>query len=294
MNDFAVDMPNPLLCLEVNPPKGTDIDKIFKRLEGNVDDLDFFNVTDSALSRMRSSPLPFASLLKERFGVDPLVNISCRDRNLIALQADLLAGWTTGIRYVVALTGDAVSVGDAPETKGVFEVNSRGLLKTISTLNAGTDLVGNKLNGSPDYCPGVVVNPNAKNPQAEIRRLNKKKEAGACYALSQPVFDSESAISFFKEASAVGVPILVGLMGFRSVAALKRIATVPGIRLTEEFEKMLSNKEDEDLRELSIERACDVARSVFPYVRGFHVVSGATPKLAMRLLSALLELRKQL
>ena len=169
----------PLLSLEVNPPHGVEFESILQRLEGRLEGVDLFNVTDSALARMRFAAIPFASLLKNRFGLEPLVNISCRDRNLIAIQGDLLAAWALGIRSVVALTGDAVSVGDSPERKGVFEVNSVGLLKVIAKLNSGYDLAEKPLSGGTAFVPGVVVNPNAKNAAAELRRLDKKREAGA-------------------------------------------------------------------------------------------------------------------
>ena len=159
-----------LLCIEVNPPKGTDLEAIFKRLDQHLTHVDFFNITDSALARMRMSPLPFAAKLKERYGVEPMVNISCRDRNLLALQADLLSGWMMGVHSVVALTGDALSVGDNPDRKGVFEVNSVGLLNAIETLNSGQELAGNKLKGAPNFSPGVVVNPNARNSNAELKK----------------------------------------------------------------------------------------------------------------------------
>src|SRR5689334_4471947 len=124
LKDASAGQGIPFLCLEVNPPRGTDLTAIFQRLDGNIDGIDFLNVTDSALARMKCGALPFASLLKQRYGIEPLVNLACRDRNIIALQSDLLGGWILGVRSVVALTGDAVTVGDLPETKGVFEVNS--------------------------------------------------------------------------------------------------------------------------------------------------------------------------
>ena len=115
------------VCFEVNPPKGTDLSKIFDRLANRVDGIDFFNITDNALARMKMAALPFASLIKERFRIEPLVNVTCRDRNSIALQSDLLAGYALGVRSVVALTGDAISVGDNVQAKAVFEMNSVGL-----------------------------------------------------------------------------------------------------------------------------------------------------------------------
>src|SRR5690606_10081136 len=142
-----------------------------------------------------------------------------------------LAAWATEIRSVVALTGDAVSIGDSPDRKGVFEVNSVGLLKVIEELNQGKDLAGNTLRGSPGFFSGVVVNPNAKNAGAEIRKLRRKGEAGAHYALSQPVFDPEAAEEFCKNALEAEVPILLGVMPLRTTKSAQGVAKIPGIRL---------------------------------------------------------------
>jgi methionine synthase / methylenetetrahydrofolate reductase(NADPH) len=284
----------PLICLEVNPPRGTDLEPIFARLDGQVGGIDFFNVTDSALARMRLAALPFASVLRNRYGIEPLANVSCRDRNLIAIQADLLAAWVTGVRSIVALTGDAVSVGDSPERKGVFEVNSIGLLHALQTLNSGTDLNGHTLKGKTAFISGVVVNPNAKNPEVELRRLQRKKEAGACYALSQPVFDAESATQFFSQAQKIGVPVFMGVLPFKSAQAALGISKVPGIRISGPVLEMLEKAGSEDLSDFFIEHCLKLCQANLPYVRGFHVISGATPMLAQRLAAELVKWREGL
>ncbi|MCB9029521.1 MAG: methylenetetrahydrofolate reductase [Deltaproteobacteria bacterium] len=281
----------PVLCLEVNPPHGVILDSIFKRLSDLPDGLDYFNITDSALARMKMAAIPFAAMLKDRFEIEPLVNVSCRDRNLIALQGDLLAAWTAGIQSVVALTGDAMSVGDSPEGKGVFEINSVGLLNTISKLNSGIDISGKKLNGAPYIVPGVVVNPNARNMAAELRRLEKKKQAGAMYALSQPVYDADSAVEFFTEVKKIGISTLVGLMPFKNAeSALRVLDSVPGIRFSEKIEAELRTRDQkEDLSQFFIENALEMSEQLQPHVRGFHLICGTTPKLAIKLLKRLVE-----
>lgn len=295
LQEISLSPARPLLCLEVNPPRGVELESTWSRFDGNaLAGVDFLNITDSALARMRFSPLPFAGLIKNKFGVEPLVNISCRDRNLIAIQADLLSGWATGVRSIVALTGDAVSVGDSPERKGVFEVNSVGLLHVIETLNSGKDLAGNELKGAPDYFPGVVVNPNAKNPGAELRRLQKKKDAGARFALSQPVFDLELAKKFFAEAKAVGVPTFAGLMPLKSAKAARGILHVPGLKLSSEIESAIEQNPEGDLSDFSINLCLSIAAGVRELVCGFHVVSGTTPKLALNLCRRLADYIKSL
>jgi len=283
LQNVSVGSGAPLLCLEVNPPRGVDHQEIFSKLESLPSELNFFNVTDSALARMRMSPFAFAALLKQRFNLEPLVNLSCRDRNLIAVQAEILGAWASGVRSVVALTGDAVSIGDDPERKGVFETNSIGLLNTIKTLNSGLDLAGNKLKGAPQVLPGVVVNPNATNTAAEIRRLAKKRDAGARYALSQPVFDKEASQRFLQEASQVGVPIFLGLLPFKNSKAAQYVTTIPGIKLSAEFSAVIQSHPDKDLSQFSIEHCVALARLNRQYVAGFHIISGASTRLALQL-----------
>lgn len=248
-----------------------------------MDRIDFINVTDSALARMKLAAIPFASIIKQRLQIETLVNVSCRDRNLIALQADLLAGWALGVRSVVALTGDAVTIGDSPDRKGVFEVNSVGLLHAIAQLNEGRDLAGNELKGAPFFVPGAVANPNARNLAAEVRRLRKKKDAGACYVLTQPVFDVEVALRFIEAAGEVDIPILLGLLPLKNAQAAERISKVPGIRVSDEMLRHIQARGEGDLSEFFINHCLAIADRMRGLVRGFHVVSGVTPLLGLTL-----------
>lgn len=284
LKDSSLRAGRPLLCLEINPPRGVDMSAIFARLDGgHLEGVDLLNITDSALARMKLAALPFAAILKQRYGIEPVVNVSCRDRNLIALQADLLAGWAMGVRSIVALTGDAVTVGDSPDRKAVFEVNSIGLLHAVQTLNAGQDLAGNKLSGSPAFISGVVVNPNAKNTAAELRRLKRKQEAGAKFALSQPVFDLEAAREFLTAAKESGVAIMLGLMPFKNAQGAHAMHNVPGIRMPEALLQRVDAMPNDDLSELSINHCLEIAAGTAGVVAGFHVVSGAHPRLGLEL-----------
>ncbi len=276
-----------LICLEVNPPRGTDLSAVFARLDGQLDNVDLLNVTDSALARMKLAALPFGAILKQRYGKEVVVNISCRDRNLVALEGDLLAGWVTGIRSVVALTGDAMTIGDTPERKGVFEINSVGLLNLLAALNRGSDMAGHPLKGKTEYFPGAVVNPNVKNIGAEIKRLKRKGDAGARYALSQPVFDPKGAKEFLLQAKEVGVPIFIGLMPYKSAKSALAVNAIPGIKLPEALTNVLNSKGDEDLSQFSIDHALELALETRELVCGFHVISGGAPHLALKLAQSL-------
>jgi homocysteine S-methyltransferase len=268
--------------LEINPPRGTDVEGVLARCAA-LKGIDFVNITDSALAKMRLSALTFAAIFKQRIGIEPLVNVSCRDRNIIALQSELLGAWAMGVRSVIALTGDAVTVGDLPDAKGVFEVNSIGLLNILATLNGGKDLAGVELKGRPEFVSGVVVNPNARNRDAEIKRLTRKRDAGATYALSQPVFDREQARGFFEAAAAVGIDLFIGLMPFKSARSFEGITKVPGIKVGDELVQKVNGLSDAEVSEFSLSVALEVADAARPFVRGFHVVSGGAPLLALTL-----------
>lgn len=272
-----------LLCLEVNPPKGTDVESIFSRLNNNLEGIDFFNVTDSALAKMKLAAFPFAAMLKSRFGIEAMVNLSCRDRNLIAIQGDLLAAWAMGVRSVVALTGDAVTIGDSPDRKGVFEVNSIGLLHAISTLNGGQDLAGHALKGSPAFVSGVVVNPNARNGAVEIKRLKKKREAGGVFALSQPVYDMAESPRFFEAAAEAGVDLFMGALPFKTFQGASGLSKVPGIKVPESLLERVKGLSEEDIPKFCFDHLLELADKCSPFVRGFHIISGNSPLLAINL-----------
>lgn len=277
----------PLLCMEINPPRGADAESALAKLEGQLDGVDFLNVTDCALAKLRMAPIPFASLIKQRFGIEPLVNLTCRDRNTIAIQADLMGAWALGIRSIVALTGDAVTTGDNPNAKGVFEINSVALLKLMAAMSESRDLVGNALRGGAAFVPGVVVNPNVKNPSVELRRLQKKKDAGARYALSQPVFDVDVARNFLEEARGVGLPIFLGLLPVKTIGGAKHVSDIPGIKMADSLLARLEGGDDTDVSDFFLQFCVELAKQTAPLVAGFHVIGGATPRLGLQLVHEL-------
>ena len=271
-----------LVCFEVNPPKGADVSAIFEKLAGKLEKIDFLNITDNALARMKMSAIPFAALIKQKFGLEPLVNLACRDRNSLALQSDLLAGDALGVRSIIALTGDAMSVGNNPQAKPVFEMNSVGLLELIAKLNAGYELSGSALNSKTSIISGCVANPNAKNVDAEVRKLEKKIAAGASYALTQPVFDLEAAAVFVDKVKDLNIQVLLGLMPFASARAIEGVQKIPGIKISKALQD-LSNSSDLIIKNKSIELSLEIVRENLGKIAGFHIISGANSALALDL-----------
>ncbi len=163
---------------EIGPPKGTNIEKMLHPIDLLKDKVDALNVTDHQSSVMRFPSIGGCLAVKEHGG-EPILQMTCRDRNRLALQADLLLAYTRGIGNVLCLTGDAITVGDHKEAKGVFELDSLQLLKTIRQMESGKDLGGNDLDGAVEFCAGAIVTPEQRPIEPQMVKFEKKVEAGA-------------------------------------------------------------------------------------------------------------------
>ncbi|MEJ5375543.1 MAG: methylenetetrahydrofolate reductase [bacterium] len=214
---------------EIGPPKGTNLEPMLHHIELLKDKVHALNVTDHQSSVMRYPSLGGAMLIKERGG-EPIVQMTCRDRNRLALQADLLLAHSRGINNVLCLTGDAVIVGDHKEAKGVFDLDSSQLLMAIRTMERGKDLGGNDLDGAVDLCAGAIVTPEAKPLEPQLIKFEKKVEAGAEFFQTQAIYDLENFERFMDYARPFGVKILAGIIlltSWRMAEYMNR--NVPGV-----------------------------------------------------------------
>ncbi len=196
---------------EVAPPKGTNIDKMIHHIELLKDKVDAMNITDHQSSVMRFPSLGGALLVKE-MGGEPILQMTCRDRNRLALQADLLFASSRGINNVLCLTGDSVILGDHKEAKGVFDLDSSQLLETIRRLERGKDLGGNDLDGGISFCAGAIVTPEANPIEPQIIKFEKKVDAGAEFIQTQAVYDLDNFKNFMDYARQFPVKILAGVI----------------------------------------------------------------------------------
>ncbi|HEV2182066.1 MAG TPA: methylenetetrahydrofolate reductase, partial [Candidatus Acidoferrales bacterium] len=234
-----------VVSVEIDPPKGTSIDRVLEQVKrvmasGKVDAID---INSGTLARVGMDALVMAGAL-EAHGVETVPHLTTRDANIIGLQAMLLGAWSIGgVRNVLAITGDPPSLGDHPETSGVYEVDSIGLVKVMARLNQGTDWAGKNLGGATNFTIGVAVNPVADDIENEIRRFFAKVEAGAHFAMTQPIFDPEHWHAFLKKiGGASPVPVLVGLWPLTSYKqALRLNNEVPGIVIPEATLKELES-----------------------------------------------------
>lgn len=218
-----------VVTAEVAPPKGTDLEEMYHHIDLLKDKVDALNVTDHQSSVMRFPSLGGALAIKERGG-EPILQMTCRDRNQVALQADLLLAYSRGIQNVLCLTGDAMPVGDHPKAAGVFELDSTQLLQTVNTLEGGKDLGGNEMNGSVSFCKGAIVTPEADPLEPQLSKFEKKVNAGADFIQTQAIYDLENFAKFMEYARQFPVKILAGIVLLTSPGMARYMnANVPGI-----------------------------------------------------------------
>lgn len=207
----ALDSGKFVVTCEVAPPKGTNLEKTVHHIELLKDKVDAMNLTDHQSSVMRYPSIGGALMVKE-MGGEPILQMTCRDRNRLALQAELLFAASRGIHNVLCLTGDSVMLGDHKEAKAVFDLDSSQLLGAVRTLEKGQDLGGNELDGSPTLCAGAIVTPEANPLEPQLIKFEKKIEAGAEFIQTQAVYDLEKFKSFMDYARQFPVKILVGII----------------------------------------------------------------------------------
>ena len=204
-----------LVTMEVNPPKGTDLTEITSALERVKGLVDAVNVTDGSGAIMRACSLAVAKAVLDA-GVDPILQMTCRDRNRLALQADLLGASILGIRNVLLLTGDDPKAGDHPEAKPVFDINSATLMQVAKGLMEGKDMAGKPLTGTPRLCIGAAADPGAKEMDVELQKFKAKIDGGAAFFQTQAVFDPTRLRFFMERAKLFGKPVLAGILLVKS------------------------------------------------------------------------------
>lgn len=220
---------------EVAPPKGANLDRMKHHVELLRDKVDAMNITDHQSSIMRYPSLGGALLVKE-MGGEPILQMTCRDRNRLALQADLLFAFSRGIDNVLCLTGDSVILGDHKEAKGVFDLESCQLLSTIRLMEKGKDLGGNALEGPVSFCAGAIVTPEADPIEPQLIKFEKKVDAGAEFIQTQAVYDLDNFKSFMEYAGKFPVKILAGIILLTSAAMARFMnKNVAGVRVPQEL-----------------------------------------------------------
>ncbi|MBI2858222.1 MAG: methylenetetrahydrofolate reductase [Chloroflexi bacterium] len=218
-----------VITSEIAPPKGVNVETMCHHIDLLKDKVDAINVTDHQSSVMRFPSLGGCLFIRERGG-EPILQMTCRDRNQLALQADLLFAHVRGVRNVLCLTGDAVVVGDHKQAQGVFELDSVQLLRAVRQLGSGKDLGGNALDGAVEFCAGAIVTPEAKPLEPQLMKFEKKIDAGAEFFQTQAIYDLDNFKRFMEYARKFKTRVLAGIVLLVSARMAKYMTeNVPGI-----------------------------------------------------------------
>jgi 5,10-methylenetetrahydrofolate reductase len=260
-----------VITAEVCPPKGCDCGDFLARAVSLRELVDAINVTDNQGANMRISPLAAAALLV-REGIEPILQLTCRDRNRMALQSELLGAAALGIHNVLALTGDHISFGDHRQAKAVFDLDSVQLLQTIATLNAGKDLAGNALHGAPSFFPGAAAAPEAEPFDLTLRKLEKKRAAGARFLQTQAVFDPQRLATFTAAVRPLRMKVIAGILLLKSAGMARYVtANIPGLKVPPHLVAELESAANPAAAGMEIARR--LIAGVRPFCDGVHIMA---------------------
>ena len=264
-----------VVTAEVGPPKGIDASHVVTEAKEYLSGITAVNVTDNQSSVMRMGSLPACVMLKNA-GLTPILQLTCRDRNRIALQSELLGAAALGIENILCLTGDHTKMGDHPGAKPVFDLDSVSLLHTVCQLEKGVDLAGNPLVGeAPKFAKGAVVSPISDSVDAQLAKMERKVMAGAEYFQTQAVFEPEKFIAFMEKAKQFGKPVQLGVIIPKSAGMAKFMnKNVAGVHVPQwMIDELAADKEKAKAGITGVELAAKVIRECRPYCQGLHIMA---------------------
>ena len=222
-----------VVTTELNPPKGTDLGVLLRHAEALSGMVDAFNVTDSAGANMTMAPIAAAHLMLDR-GIEPILQVTGRDRNRIALEGEMLSAAALGVTNILCMSGDPPGRGDHPDAVGVFDLKAETLLEAVRSMNTGTDMYGNELRGTPSLFAGAVANPGADDLDKELARMEEKARLGAAFFQTQAVYDAAAFEKFMETARGFGVPVLAGMIVVKSARMARFLNdNLPGVTVPE-------------------------------------------------------------
>ena len=264
-----------VVSAEVGPPKGCHIEGVIEEAKEYLSGINAVNVTDCQSSVMRLGSLATCIKLKEA-GLTPIFQMTCRDRNRIALQSDLLSAAAFGIENLLLLTGDHTKLGDHPQAKPVFDLDSVSLIHAVKTLESGYDLAGNELVGEPPkFAKGAVVSPCSDSIDAQLAKMERKVLAGAEYFQTQAVYEPEKFIAFMEKAKQFGKPVQLGIVIPKNAGMCRYMnKNVAGISIPDEMiNELAADKERAKAGITGVEIAARIIRACKPYCQGVHIMA---------------------
>ena len=264
-----------VVTAEVGPPKGCHVEGVIEEAKEYLSTITAVNVTDNQSSVMRMGSLATCKLLKDA-GLNPIFQMTCRDRNRIALQSDLLSAAALGIDNLLCLTGDHTKLGDHPGAKPVFDLDSVSLLHTVKLLESGVDLGGTALVGEPPkFAKGAVVSPCSDSVDAQLAKMERKVMAGADYFQTQAVFEPEKFIEFMEKAKQFGKPVQLGVIIPKGAAMARYMNNnVAGVHVPDDMlAELAADKERAKAGITGVEIAARVIKACRPYCQGVHIMA---------------------
>jgi 5,10-methylenetetrahydrofolate reductase len=259
-----------IITAEISPPKGTDASRMLRDADILKSIADAVNVTDNQRAVMNMSPLAACSIIQEK-RIETIIHITCRDRNRLALQSDLLGASAIGIRNVLVMSGDHPVKGDHDGAKPVYDVDSVQLLGILKKLNEGFDLAGNELAGRTDLCVGAVTNTELN--EAALIKFKKKIHMGASFFQTQAVFDVKSFSGFMERVNGIrseNVKIIAGIIPLKSQRSAEFLNKVPGIKVPEDIVRIMKDSKDPEAQGMEI--AARIIKEIRPLCDGVHIM----------------------
>jgi len=279
-----------VVTVELDLPRGLDISRVLDGAEALRDQgCDCIDISDGARARLRMNPMVVAHLIQSRVGIEAMMHFCCRDRNLLATQADLLGAHALGIRNILAITGDPAQIGDYPAATSVFDLDSIGLVRILRRFNEGLDLAGNTISQRTGFLIAVAFNPLAADITKELDRLRQKADEGAELAYTQPIFERAILEFAVEEAGKLNLPLLVGILPLRSARHAEFMHNeVPGISVPEEIRRTMATLSDQDARRLGMQTAQEFLRLARPITAGAYLMPPfGSPSIAVEVMQAL-------
>ncbi len=282
----ALDSEKFVVTAEISLPKGITIAEMLENIDLLKDKVAALNVADNQDAIMRLNPLSVCHLIKESGG-EPILQMNCRDRNRLALQSDLLSAHVLGIHNVLCITGDHTTLGDHSEAKPVYDLDSVQLLQAVKSLQEGKDLGGSELFGSPQFCVGAIVVPEANPIEPQLLKFEKKVNAGSAFFQTQAVFDVDKFRNFMKFARQFKVKILAGIVLLES-ADMAQGMNIPGVYIPQKLiEEMASVGKEKELA-----KGVEIAGKIIKQIKeesicdGVHIMAGGKEKVVPDILTA--------
>ncbi|WNF03917.1 bifunctional homocysteine S-methyltransferase/methylenetetrahydrofolate reductase [Brevibacillus borstelensis] len=263
------------IIVEFDPPKDLDTEGFLQGCcELHKAGADSITLADNSLANVRMSNMALGAIMKSQYGMDPLIHIACRDRNLIGQQSHLMGLHALGIDQVLVVTGDPSRFGDLPGASSVFDVTSFDLIRMVKQLNEGISFSGRPLKQKAQFIVGAAFNPNVRQIDAAIKRLEKKVEAGADFIMTQPVYDAEAIRLVYESTKHINIPVFIGIMPLTSQRNAEFLHNeVPGIKLSDEALARMRKVQGEEARQEGIKMAKELLDAAIPIFNGIYLIT---------------------